>query len=224
MLDGWLNSSPHSTFVHKIQGHPLPLRLLSCVHDLTLLSRCWSSSRFYDAIITDPPYNIKEDAVVTNNRVRRIKASNATLAGHAEASGSSATPVNSAVEGGTDQAKVRHVPGCVDVVSGWDTGAGARAVANANDLVGEMIWALLSLARYSLKANGRLCFFLPLRGEEARADILPSALVDKLGEVDAHGKQLSLVYTIKQHMTSPNMCRWLLVLQKQPGRTNDMGG
>lgn len=210
--------------MHKIQGHPPPLRVLSCVHDLSLLPRCWSSSRFYDAIITDPPYNIKEDAVVINNRVRRINASNATLAGHAEVSGSSVAPGSSAVEGNTDQAKVHDVPGCADMMSGWDTGAGARAVANANNLVDKMIWALLSLARYSLRANGRLCFFLPLRGEEARADRLPSTLVDKLSEVDAYGKQLSLVYKSKQHMTSPNMCRWLLVLQKQPGRTNNKKG
>lgn len=104
--------------------------------------------------------------------------------------------------------------------SEWRAGEGAEAVAYANDLVGEVVWSLLSLARYSLKSGGRLCFFLPLRGAEARLERLPAALLERLcrggqdyGEDDERGR-LSLVYATKQRMTSPNMCRWLLVLEK----------
>lgn len=196
----------------NLSNHPLSLRILF--------------PRFYDAIVTDPPYNIKEGAVVTN-RVRRKSAPGATLARHAEVSGGSASaPVHSVIEGGG--AQQGEGEGCNDtgsagMVSVWETGAGARAVASANDLVGEVIWSLLSLARYSLKPGGRLCFFLPLRGAEARGDRLPSTLADKLGEIDAHGDQLSLVYMAKQHMTSPNMCRWLLVLQKEKRRAQGGG-
>lgn len=110
-------------------------------------------------------------------------------------------------------------------ISEWRAGEGAKAVAQANDLVGEVVWSLLSLARFSLKPGGRLCFFLPLRGAEARLDKLPTAVLERLGEGgeddDARGgKRLTLVYATKQRMTSPNMCRWLLVLEKEnPGFT-----
>lgn len=97
-------------------------------------------------------------------------------------------------------------------------------MAHANGLVGEVIWSLLSLARCSLKPGGRLCFFLPLRGAEAQLDKLPSALVGRLSEGDEAddkalegGRRLSLVYATKQRMTSPNMSRWLLVLEKETG-------
>ena len=96
----------------------------------------------------------------------------------------------------------------------WEAGGGAKAVAYSNSFVGDVVWSLLSLARYSLKPGGRLSFFLPLRGGEARLAELPAALVDKLGERDAHGERLFVVYTSKQRMTSPNMCRWLVVLEK----------
>lgn len=107
--------------------------------------------------------------------------------------------------------------------SEWKAGQGARAVAYANDLVGDVVWSLLSLARYSLKPGGRLCFFLPLRGAEARVDKLPTALLERLvmsegsedDEDEREGARLSLVYATKQRMTSPNMCRWLLVLEKE---------
>lgn len=111
-------------------------------------------------------------------------------------------------------------PRSSDCGSQWEAGTGARAVASANDLVGEVIWSLLSLARYSLKPRGHLCFFLPLRGAEAMLDRLPAALLEKLGEPDAQGKRLAVVYATKQRMTSPNMCRWLVVLEN---KTNDRG-
>lgn len=104
-------------------------------------------------------------------------------------------------------------------VSEWRAGDGAKAEACANNLVSEVIWSLLSLARFSLKPGGRLCFFLPLRGADARLVQLPKAVVEKLSKGDhgAEGKKecLSLVYATKQRMTSPNMCRWLLVMEKE---------
>ena len=96
----------------------------------------------------------------------------------------------------------------------WTAGGGGRAVAYANSLVGDVVWSLLSLARFSLKPGGRLSFFLPLRGAEARLAELPATLVEKLCERDVHGEQLWVIYTSKQRMTSPNMCRWLVVLEK----------
>lgn len=174
--------------------------------------------RFYDAIITDPPYGIKEKIVTAKRQNSGGKTS--TLAGYAEAqSDDPALPVHShnSIDVGDGHRVERKAqdPTCLaETYSGWEPKSGARAVADANGLVSDVIWSLLSLARYSLKPGGRLCFFLPLRGVEARLESLPAVLVMKLLELDGRGERLSVVYATKQRMTSPNMCRWLLVLAK----------
>lgn len=99
--------------------------------------------------------------------------------------------------------------------SAWEAGSGAAAIAHANSLVGEVIWSLISLARFSLKPGGRLCFFLPLRGEEARLDVLPPGVLKKMVELNHRGERLVHVYSSKQRMKSLNMCRWLVVLEKE---------
>lgn len=100
----------------------------------------------------------------------------------------------------------------------------ATVVAQANGLVGEVVLSLLSMARYALKHGGRLVFFLPLRGADARLHRLSPAVLEKLeeksGGADAEGEgvQLSVVYAAKQLFTSPNICRWLVVLEKEAVR------
>lgn len=189
--------------------------------------------RFYDAIITDPPYNIKVK-VIANTDARSREKINPTIlsrgteeASTGSESRSSAFPVarpDSMV--GIQQMQQKEADeggggGCADYKgTEWKAGDGARAEACANDLVGEVVWSLLSLARYSLKPGGRLCFFLPLRGAEARLVSLPTALLEGLsaGDNDAGGagaNRLLAVYATKQRMTSPNMCRWLVVMEKE---------
>lgn len=98
--------------------------------------------------------------------------------------------------------------------STWDGRGSTVAVERANGLVRAVILALLSLARYALKPGGRLVFFLPLRGEEARLDSLPPSIMEKICEKSTVEEQLSLVYATKQRLTSQNMCRWLIALEK----------
>lgn len=98
--------------------------------------------------------------------------------------------------------------------SAWEAGSGAAVIAHANNLVGEVIWSLISLARFSLKPGGRLCFFLPLRGEEARLDVLPTGILEKMVKSNHRGERMFHVYSSKQRMKSLNMCRWLVVLEK----------
>lgn len=174
--------------------------------------------RFYDAIITDPPYNIKAKVVTTDDEGRRPasrEGANPPLFSRRAGEAPSELPL-AAVAARPDKmvdVSQQQAPREVDDCSEWRAGEGARAVAYANDLVGEVVWSLLALARYSLKPGGRLCFFLPLRGAEARLDKLPTALLDRLSE-GGEGKRLSLIYATKQRMTSPNLCRWLLILEK----------
>ena len=99
--------------------------------------------------------------------------------------------------------------------SEWMSCDGAAAIAHANNVVGEVVWSLVSLARFSLKPGGRLCFFLPLRGAEARLDTIPAAVANKLIETNTGGERLIHVYSTKQRMKSQNMCRWLVVLEKR---------
>lgn len=184
--------------------------------------------RFYDAIVTDPPYNIKAKVATSIDGPSREGRKSTSLRGTEEATKTEA--VSSAFQAARPDSTlgIQHVQrkkadvgggaGCVgDRDSEWKPGDGARAEARANDLVGEVIWSLLSLARYSLKPGGRLCFFLPLRGAEARLVRLPTALLERLseGDCDGGGKRLSVVYATKQRMTSPNMCRWLVVMEKE---------
>lgn len=113
-----------------------------------------------------------------------------------------------------------------------EAGEGAAVVGRANGLVGGVILSLLSLARDALKPGGRLIFFLPLRGQEARLDRLPTAVIQKLENCEQesalsqgerreqhheydHQSRLRLVYASKQRFTSQNMCRWLVLLEKE---------
>lgn len=216
----------------------------------TRVRRIYTMKRFYDAIITDPPYNIKAKVVTTTNtsttndddddngrrQANRGTAAKSLLslrpAGEVPSTAEAGPALPLAIAPQSDSMvenshrMLRETDAYADSGittdggSEWKAGEGARAVAYANDLVGEVVWSLLSLARYSLKPGGRLCFFLPLRGAEARLKKLPAVLLERLGEGgeddDArYGKRLSLVYATKQRMTSPNMCRWLLVLEKE---------
>lgn len=108
--------------------------------------------------------------------------------------------------------------GANNATSTWEVGSGAKVMASDNNLVGEIIRSLISFAGHSLKPGGRLCFFLPLRGAEARLEALSPALLKELRDVDGAraGQRLGVVYTVKQRMSSPNMCRWLVVLEKEP--------
>lgn len=164
-----------------------------------LVAPTFYSFRFYDAIVTDPPYNIKAKVVTTSLTTK--------TSGRHEEEGS--------------------VLPAARIVSEWKEGGGAKAEASAKDLVGKVIWSLLALARSSLKPGGRLCFFLPLRGAEARLGRLPIGLLEKMSQGDPAGgpTRLAVVYTTKQRMTSPNMCRWLIVLEKEldrPARDGEM--
>ncbi|CAM9695881.1 unnamed protein product, partial [Ectocarpus sp. 13 AM-2016] len=156
---------------------------------------------FYDAIITDPPYNIKAK-VVTTSLVTKTSGRHEEAGSVLPAAGIDSTAHAFSKAG-----------------SEWKAGGGARAEASAKDLVGRVIWSLLALARSSLKPGGRLCFFLPLRGAEARLDRLPTGLLEKMskGHLVGGPTRLAVVYTTKQRMTSPNMCRWLIVLEKESG-------
>lgn len=100
---------------------------------------------------------------------------------------------------------------------GWhDTRASKTVVAHANGLVRGVVSSLLSLARFALKPGGRLVFFLPLRGSDAWLNSLPPAVVQKLCEEDqAGGARLAIVYATKQRLKTPNICRWLVVLEKE---------
>lgn len=99
----------------------------------------------------------------------------------------------------------------------------SEVVARANGLVGAAVSALISLARFVLKPGGRLVFFLPLRGKEARVHTLPPTVAAKLCECSSRGEQLSIVFASKQRFTSPNMCRWLIVMEKnRREQTSDM--
>eukprot|EP00903_Cladosiphon_okamuranus_P011379 g10724.t2 len=193
--------------------------------------------RFYDAIITDPPYNIKAKVVTTTNDdivdgrrqakplfsrrsgefpSRRVKAGSASRVAAVPGLNPMVDVSRQRPRETDDDIGTGNSGGCPQ----WKAGEGAKAVAYANDLVGEVVWSLLSLARYSLKPGGRLCFFLPLRGAEAQLDKLPAVLLERLsegGEDDGarEGKRLSIVYATKQRMTSPNICRWLIVLEKE---------
>lgn len=160
---------------------------------------------YFDAIITDPPYNIKAKVVTTN--VAEDEAGEPTTATPDQGDSTLTLALS-------DPRRRRGGSNGGESPSVWEAGEGAKAEASANSLVGDVIWSLVSLARYTLKPGGRLSFFLPLRGAEARLDKLPIALLEKLseGDGDAH---LVVVYTTKQRMTSNNMCRWLIVLEKQ---------
>ncbi|CAM9997330.1 unnamed protein product [Ectocarpus fasciculatus] len=166
-------------------------------------------TEFYDAIVTDPPYNIKAKVITTSRTTN-------TSGRHEEAdSVLPAARIDSTAHASSDGG------------SEWKAGGGARAEASAKDLVGKVIWSLLALARSSLRPGGRLCFFLPLRGAEARLDRLPAGLLEKMSQGDLAGgpTRLAVVYTTKQRMTSPNMCRWLVVLEKEldgPARDGEM--
>ncbi|CAM9113092.1 unnamed protein product [Scytosiphon promiscuus] len=157
---------------------------------------------FFDAIVTDPPYNIKAKVVNVNQR----QSTSFTQ----DEGGSTLTVAL------TDSRRQKGDDSHEEKLSAWQAGDGAKAEASANSLVGDVISSLISLARYALKPGGRLSFFLPLRGAEARLDRLPIALLDKLSE-GAGDARLAVVYTTKQRMTSDNMCRWLIVLEKETG-------
>lgn len=225
-------------------------RLSSIVHSDSL-----PAPSFYDAIITDPPYNVKESVQVTGaqhcnsttvstaaestteyprekldhgarkqgdhfirdsafsgDNSNQFSEIGRTFMQHERTEASSPTPVRP-----TSEESNRRASGdCSDVPDA------ATVVAEANRLVGEVVLSLLSVARYALKPGGRLVFFLPLRDEDARRDELPSAVREKLeersvgqGDEGAGGTQLSIVYAAKQLLTSPNLCRWLIVLEKE---------
>lgn len=210
---------------------------------------------FYDAIITDPPYNVKEPVQVTGIQHRNsTTASNAAESaaeypreklGHGAPKQDDRSIRDSALAGDTshqcsgigrtymqyqrtevgsptplrpasENSNRRASWGCSDVPNA------ATVVAEANRLVGEVVLSLLSVARYALKPGGRLVFFLPLRDEDARVHELPSAVREKLeersvgeGDEGVGATQLSIVYAAKQLLTSPNLCRWLVVLEKE---------
>lgn len=207
-------------------NHTLPTRTLLFLSSAPLKS-------FYDAIVTDPPYNIKVKVITNTDGPSRERGNLTMLLRGSEETPTRTEAVCSAFSGARPdstigihemqrkEVEVRGGGSCADDKGlEWKAGDGARAEACANDLVGQVIWSLLSLARYSLKPGGRLCFFLPLRGAEARLVRLPIAVLERLSKGDhdargARGKRLSVVYATKQRMKSPNMCRWLVVLEKE---------
>lgn len=159
--------------------------------------------------MTDPPYSIKETVVV---KAIDGGVQNATLAEHAERH----------IHYPTQQGAKCDQRGLgFSGSSAREAGSGTAVIAHANNLVGEVIWPLISLARFSLKPGGRLCFFLPLRGEEARLDVLPTGVLEKMAELDHRGERMLHVYSSKQRMKTLNMCRWLVVLEKELPQSGD---
>ncbi|CAM9132315.1 unnamed protein product [Choristocarpus tenellus] len=162
---------------------------------------------YYDAIICDPPYHIKEQVVHSselalgnqledNPIVRVAGGKDAQLLVEAEAVGGE-TVIPRSLSLGTP--------------SIWAAGEGEVAIEEARGLVEQVVMHLMDLAGEVLKLGGRLTFFFPLRGEQARLDHFPQELGERLF---CQGGSLSLKIAIKQRQTSPNMCRWLLVLEK----------
>lgn len=215
-------------------------------------------SSFYDAIITDPPYNVKErvqavynhqgnTAMFVNSAATQVHDSDGEVGVGARKRGDNSirepvAPVEDpkerlekeSRERGRGSAATFHrvSSGNRSRRSSWgcdDLPDAATVVAQANGLVGEVVLSLLSMARYALKPGGRLVFFLPLRDADARLDRLPSAVLEKFedesGVASAEGKggKLSVVYAAKQHFTSPNICRWLVVLEKEAVPREDTG-
>ncbi|CAM9394937.1 unnamed protein product, partial [Hapterophycus canaliculatus] len=96
---------------------------------------------FFDAIVTDPPYNIKAKVVTANGTMDEVKKSTLTPC----EGGSTLTMALS--DSWLQKGPKNHE----ESLSEWQAGDGARAEAAANSLVGDVIWSLISLARYTLK-------------------------------------------------------------------------
>lgn len=174
----------------------------SCKLSIVVL-RC----RFYDAIITDPPYNVKQPVVASKSALADEDAGeNAPVNAQHLDMNSTVSDVN----GGQD--RELDNPGTSDAA----VGCGLEAIARAHELVGGVTRSLVSLAKYVLKPGGRLVLFLPLRGVAAHQPGLPEEGVDTLcGGCAADGEPLQLIFASKQCLKSPNMCRWLVVLGKK---------
>ncbi|CAM9189473.1 unnamed protein product [Discosporangium mesarthrocarpum] len=175
----------HSDF--ESLGLALPELVMADIGDNTGTSPIRRSG-YYDAIIADPPYNMKE-RFLTANSLSNV------LMGPACAQ--------------EQESSIPAWPPCSPSPL-WETGVGDAAIAEAKTIVDQAVKCLWDLAVDVLKPGGRLCFFLPLRGEQARLGHFPKDTAELL----CQGGLFSLRFTARQRLSSHTVCRWLVVLEK----------